>query len=290
MLYTDVNEFQWQVDNFGSTYTDTGFGTNLPGHANAFTKGANTQMLVGIAEDCYGIELIFSGGSTSTGARLAMTDLLIDPAAGVGGSGSSWTVAIANLFTSATCRGSTGAFGHSFYFPLYLKAGTAIGGAHLDNASGTLGLRCGVRVFGKPSRPDLLKVGTKVQTLGATTSSATGVTVTPGTQAMGSYSASLGTLNLDSWWWQLGIGLSQTTITNTVTSWDIAANATNKVICAQDIMSNTVGTVEQSSKNALGPALPIRKISSGQDVYVRAASISGAPLATWGAVVYAVQG
>ena len=49
------------------------------------------------------------------------------------------------------------------------------------------------KLFGKPTRPELLRVGTKVQTYGAVTASTSGTAITPGTNAMGAYTASLGT-------------------------------------------------------------------------------------------------
>lgn len=289
-MFTPVSDFNWQVDNYGSTYSDTGIGTNVPGNASVNQKGANTQLLTGLAEDCYGISIHFSGGSTTGTGRTQLTDLIIDPGAGVGGNGSSWSVLIANLLTGGPADGATGSFGHEFYFPLFLKAGTAIGAAHQDGTGSTQALRVAVRAYGKPSRPDLLRVGTKVQTLGATTASTTGTAVTPGTNAMGSYSSSLGTTSFDAWWWQIGVACAFNTQTNTASMWDAAVNATNKIIVAQGIRYNQVGTAEQSSKSAMGCCPPIRNVASGQDVYVRAAGMNGAPIGSMSAVVYAVGG
>ena len=290
MLWTAGNDFGWQVDNFGATYTDAGLGVNSPGHANANTKGANTQMLVGIAEDCYGILIGFSGQSATTVARRCLVDLLIDPAAGVGGAGSSWSVIIANLYANSPTFGVTGCFGYWYYFPLYLKAGTAIGTAHQNLVAGTLPLRVCVRVLGKPKRPDLVKCGTKVQTLGATVGTTTGTTVVPGTQALGNWSATLGTISNDCWWWQLGIGSNDTSMTAGGYLFDVGANATNKILCAQGIPYNVTGTIEQASMGAMGLIPPYKEISSGQDVYVRGVNGAGAPDSTMTAIVYALGG
>ena len=291
MLWTPGGyDFGWSVDNFGATLTDTGIGINSPGHANANTKGANTSMLVGIAEDCYGILIGFSGQSATTVARRCAVDLLIDPAAGVGGTGSSWSVAIANLYANSPTFGVTGCFGYWYYFPLYLKAGTAIGTAHQNLVLGTLPLRVSIMIYGKPKRPDLIRVGTKVQTLGMNVSSATtAVAVTPSTQSSTrSYSASLGTLSSDAWWWQLGIASNDTSMTAGGYFFDIAANATNKILCAQGIFYNVTGTIEQASKSAMGFLPPYKEITSGEDVYVRGVSGAGAPDSTMTAAVYAL--
>ena len=186
LLVPDSNTFNFQVDNYGATYSDAGFGTNAPGHANANTKGANTAMLGALAQDCYGLSITFSGGNTTTVVRRMMTDILIDPAGGT-----SWSVLIANLYANSPCLGTAGAFGYHYYFPVYLSAGTAVGAAHQDLVATTQALRVGIRAYGKPSRPELIRCGTKVTTIGATTATTTGVAVTPGTNAMGSYSATL---------------------------------------------------------------------------------------------------
>lgn len=292
MLWTPGNDFQFSVDNFGATYTDAGIGTNVPGHANANTKGANTALLAGIAEDCYGIAIGFANGNTAAAIRRQMVDLLIDPAAGVGNAGSAWSVAIANLYAnSPSFVGGTavGSFGYWYYFPLYLKAGTAIGAAHQDLVATTQALRVLVRVYGKPSRPALLRVGNKVQTIGATVATTTGVAVTPGTNAMGAYSATMGTTSFDAWWWQLGIGSADTTMTANNYLFDLAANATNKVLLLEGMPYIVVGANEQASKSAFGISLPIRNLAAGQDIYVRAAA-GAAPDTSMTAVAYALGG
>ncbi|QEX18489.1 hypothetical protein FRZ44_37960 [Hypericibacter terrae] len=288
MLWTPGNSFNWRTDNFGSTYTDAGLGTSVPGSGVANTKGANTALLAGIAEDCYGIAICFSGLSSSAGIRRSIVDLLIDPAAGAGNAGSSWSVAIANLYCNNPAF-TLGATGQRYYFPLFLKAGTAIGAALQDVAATAAAARVCVRCFGKPTRPELLRVGTKVQTLGATTASTTGVAVTPGTSAKGSYSATLGTTSFDAWWWQLGIGSNDSSMTANSYLWDIAVNATNKIIVAQDIGYGVVGTVEQAWKDAMGCCPPMYDVASGQDVYVRAAA-AAAPDSSMDAIVYALGG
>jgi hypothetical protein len=290
MLWTPGNSFGWSVDNYGATYTDTGLGTNSPGHANANTKGANTAMLSGLAEDCYGMSISFSGQSATTVARRCMTDILIDPAAGVGVGGSSWSVLINNLFAMGPTFGTSGAFGYHYYFPIYLKAGTAIGTAHMNGTAGTLPLRVAIRCYGKPSRPDILRCGSLVQTLNAATASTGGTNAfTPGSSAKGSYSASLGTLTRDSWFWQLGVGTTDTSMTAAGYLCDVAANATNKIMCLENVMYTVIGTIEQASKSAFGTNNPYQDISAGQDVYARAAC-SGTPDSNMFPIVYALGG
>jgi hypothetical protein len=293
MLWNAGNDYGWQVDNqtAGANWTDALMGINSPGHANANTKGANTNMLNGIAEDCYGILIGFSGQSATTVARRCMVDLLIDPAAGVGNAGSSWSVIINNLYANSPTIGTTGCFGYWYFFPLYLKAGTAIGTAHQNLVAGTLPLPVYIMVVGKPKRPDLVKVGTKVQTLGATVASTTGTAVTPSTSnSTRSWSATLGTISDDKWWWQLGIGSNDTSMTARSYLFDVGANATNKILCMQGIPYNVTGSIEQASMGAMGFLPPYKEISSGQDVYVRGISVGGAPDSSMTAIVYALGG
>lgn len=282
MLWTPGNDFQWSVDNFGSTYTDAGIGVNSPGHANANTKGANTGMLVGIAEDCYGIAIGFSGGNAAATIRRNLVDLLIDPAAGVGNAGSSWAVLIANLYANSP---SLIVGGYWYYFPIYLKAGTAIGSANQSLVAGTLALQVCIKIFGKPSRPELVKVGSKVETFGAVTASTSGAAITPGTSAMGSLTASLGTMAGDLFWWQCGLGFNDTTLVDEATLMDVlAGDGTNNVLCAENVMMMDNNS-EQSGKAAVGTRLPYRQVKAGANVYMRAAG-AAAPQGTPTCVAY----
>jgi hypothetical protein len=291
MFFPAGPDFGWSTDNFGSTYSDAGFGTSIPANASANVKGANTQVLAGIAEDCYGIMIVFAGGSASATIHRYLADLIIDPAAGVGGAGSSWSVMIANLY-APYC--SLGCGGVCYYFPLYLKAGTAIGFAQ-QAVVAAKAMRAGVRVYGKPKRIDAIRCGSFVDTLGAVTGSTSGTSITPGTNAMGSYSASLGSTTRDSWFWQAAIGYNDTTIgggtsISEATFLDVAASndgGTTKIVCAESILCN-FSTTEQGGKAPLG-ATNYREIPSGATVYVRGASTI-APNTTPTCVAYALGG
>lgn len=286
MLWSPANDFNWSVDNFGATYTDIGLGTNSPGNASANAKGANANLLTGLAEDCYALSICFSGANATTTIRRCLTDILIDPAAGVGNSGSAWSVLIANLAANSPSFGTDGSFGYWYYFPIYLTAGTAIGSAHQDSVATIQALRVSIRAYGKPSRPELVKVGTRVQTLGAVTGTTSGTAVTPGTGVKGSYSATLGTLNFDAFWWQLGVLSSDTSMTANGYLFDVAVNATNKLIVAENVPYVVVGTAERASMGAMGSGCQ-RNAVAGDDVYVRGAA-AAAPDSTMTAVVYAV--
>jgi hypothetical protein len=244
MLYTEANHFNWSVS------TDTALPGDgavvLTADGSSHTKGSDTAVLAGLAYDCYGIQLQFQAGNTDTTARRSMVDLLIDPAAGIGNAGSSWSVLINNLLMSSPATNEA-LSGYHFYFPLFLPAGTAIG-ARVQDLVGGEDVSISATILGQPTRPDLVKVGTQVQTLGATTATTSGVSVSPGvTGSMGSYSASLGTLDRAAWWWQLGTGLNDATYSAFRVWWDIAHDATSKYICATGIMSCTFGTLVRNT-------------------------------------------
>jgi hypothetical protein len=288
VFFPHGSDFGWSVDNWGATLTDTGIGTNIPGNASANVKGANTQVLTGIAEDCYGIHLMFSGTGATTVAQRHLVDLIIDPAAGVGGAGSAWSVIIANLLFNASRLGTSGAFGTHFYFPLYLKKGTAIGLVHQSSTT-TTALRGCVRVYGKPKRIDAIRCGTKVQSLGPVTGSTSGAAITPGTSAWGSYTASLGAISGDKWWWQGGIADNDTSRTARGQLVEIAANVTNKIKCG-DFNYGVVGTIEESFKTAFATHPNYKEIASGQGIYMRAAGLGGAGDSTTYCAAYALGG
>ena len=269
MLFNEVNEFNWTADNFGTTYSEAAFGTGMTtGAAN--TKGTAVTLLSGatVTEDVYGIALKFIGGSAAATVRQFLADLLIDEAGGT-----SWSVKIANLIVDAPSFFDTG---YSYFFPLYIKAGSSIG-MQAQCQAATIALRCAVKVFGKPSHPHLLRVGTRVETLGANTATSDGVAITPGNLALGSYTASLGTLANDNWWWQMGFAVNDSSITSAAYHFDVkAGDGTNDKLCIEGIMS-AGSTAESFGKTAFGYGLPIRRVAAGSNVYVRAAAVGSAP-------------
>jgi hypothetical protein len=282
MLFTPKNEFHWSVDNFGATYTDAGFGASATSGGSANTKGAAVSLIAGasVTEDVYGIAICFSGGNASAAVRNYLADILVDEAGG-----SSWTVRIPNLLVNSA---ALGAGGYWYYFPLFIKAGSSIGFQQQCGVASTA-LRCGVKLFGKPSRPDLIKAGSKVEAIGVNTGTSQGTAITPGTSAMGSYTAALGTAANDNWWWQGGFATNDTTQTTLLYLLDIAAgDATNKKLCCENLrITNT--TAEFMGKGHTGTRDNIRHIKAGESVYARAAGIA-APDNTCTVAAYGLSG
>lgn len=277
-----MNEFGWTVDNFGATYSDTGIGTSVTSGA-INTKGTAVSLIAGasVTQDALGIAVGFSGGFLATNVRQFLADLLIDPAGGT-----SWSTLIPNLVVNSPCLHNGG---YWYFFPLYIKNGTSIGMQH-QCSTASIAMRGLVKLFGKPSRPEMWKVGSKVETFGANTGTSGGTAITPGTSAMGAYTASLGTTANHLWWWQGGLAINDTTQTNVAYLLDVAAgDATNKKICAENIPLVNAGTAEQTGKSAIGTRGPYRHIKAGELVYMRAAC-SGTPDSSITAVAYGVGG
>lgn len=265
MLYTDVNEFNWSVDNYGATYSDTTLGVQVTAHASAHTKGTAVELISGatVTEDVYGVSLFFCGARVSTGTRRFFVDLLVDEAGGT-----AWVTRINNLLVNSPT--SDRGF-YSYYFPLFIKAGSSIG-AQQQCSTGGQTLRCGIKLFGKPSHPHLVKVGSKVETFGADTSTTSGTSFTSGTGEMGSYSASLGTTAGNLFFWQVGMATSDASITGGHYAMDVACgDATNKKTCISHLTLNFDGT-EGCGKPEFGDEIPYRLIAPGAEVYVRSAT------------------
>ena len=290
MLYLPPSDFNWSVDNFGSTFTDAGFGTNVPGNASANVKGANTNLINGIANDCYGVSICFSGANTSLTARRQLTDLLIDPTAGVGNAGSTWSVAIPDLYSNSPALGPAGATGCWYYFPLFSPKGSAIGAAHQDSSGSTAALRMGVRLFGLPSRPDLMRVGTRVEAIGVTSASTSGFAIVPATGALSGFTAAIGTLSQPAWWFQLGIGSADASMTTNNYWFDLGADTSSPRLLLVGIPYGVVSTAEQAWKGAFGVYGPPEfDVEAGASLVARAAS-GAAPDNSMSVIAYALGG
>lgn len=268
MLCTNANEFNWSVNNYGSTYTNTGFGTQITAHASAHTKGDTVELIAtaALTEDCYGISISFVGGNAAGTAKNFLVDIMVDEAGGT-----SWSVKIPDLLVGSPAITQRN---YRYYFPIFIKAGSSVG-ARMQANVGALTLRCGIKLLGKPSRIELLKYGHTVETYGvqpATNSS--GTAITPGTSAMGAYTASIGTTSRDYWFWQMGWATADGSITAGQYAFDIAVgDATNKRLCIENI-GCTIDGVEASGKDAFGDGSNILLVPSGSSIYGRAACVT----------------
>jgi len=286
MLFTGVSGFLFSVDNFGATYTSAAFGTAVSQSASANTKGADIEILsdASVTEDCYGIAICIMATNAAAATRNYLVDIKTDPTGGT---------AYATIINNLIAMGNSAATGGTwYYFPLFIKAGTAIAAAsQCQVGSGTANSipRIGVRLFGKPRSLELLKYGSFVRSFGADTANSRGTAITPGTSAIGAYTASLGTTAENLWWWQGGMSTTDASTTESSLFIDVAAgDATNKIICAHHIKQN-VSAGEHAGKMAFGIVPPLMPIASGANVYIRAACTT-TPDSTNTCMAYALGG
>ena len=244
------------------------FGTSIPGNATANTVGAWTSCITSIAFDIYAIQITITDNNTNATARSSVLDVGIDPAGGT-----SYTAIISDLIGSQAGGSSLG--GMAYYFPLYIKAGARIGARTTQNvASATC--RVMIRVYGKPSRPDLIQWGTKVITVGTKETASSGQALTAGNTNAESAYISLGVPTMSCWWWQLGFGITNATTTGLGYQIDLArGDATNKYDIIKNLQFQAT-TAEAVAKwpdwQGWGPAGP------ESTIYVRG-SCSGTALA-----------
>ena len=275
---TGGSRSNFQVDNFGAN-PSANIGTSvIPGTSGA--EGAATQLLTATAQDALGFYVFVSNGSTTTAIKSHLLDIGIDPA---GGTAYVWEI------SNIVCGQSAGApsCGWSFFFPMRIKAGSTVA-ARVQGSNATPGtLRVAIRLYGQHASPENVPTGTFSETIGTITGTQ-GVTFTPGNAADGTY-VSLGTTVKAMWWWQIGVQISQATLSANNTYVELAwGDATNK----QTITRVQVST---STAEAEGNLLPVSlfdcfcPVPAGSTIYIRG-RCSGAPDSGYNGVAIGIGG
>lgn len=202
-------EWQWQFSSVESTRPAAALGTSITPGNN--TKGSYAQILssANVAHDVWGLLINFNSNNVGAAARDTLVDIGVDEAGGT-----SYTVAIPDLLASCAGATATGGGGIYYYFPLAIKAGSSIAArASINNATvGTL--RCHITLFGKPRYPGLTRRAAGVRAFGITAASSRGTTVTSGTTGEGTAALLASSIGSGNWWWQVGMGVNDTTMTN----------------------------------------------------------------------------
>lgn len=217
-------------------------------------EGSYTQFLDGSTAwpagsgDGYELYLEFGDVNVSGGGHSVLATIGIDPAGGT-----SYTEWIHDLLITGAPTGSLGQIGYRF--PLRIPNGASLAVKAQDsNASppATPHIRCQIKC--QPTRPELIRYGTKVVTFGANVASSSGTAVTEGTVSEGAY-AQLGVaLTEPLWAWEFGWSSDAAAFAATLVYSDIAiGDATNK----RRVIHNGrafIGTVEYINKDdALWP-------------------------------------
>jgi hypothetical protein len=177
--------------------------------------------------------------------------------------------------------------GQRFFFPYYLKAGTAIA-ARAQCSQASITMRVAIRVIGQPSNPAAVPVGQFSETIGTITNSQ-GVSFTPGTSADGSWT-SLGTTAKAMWWWQIAYSIANGTITAEQTHIELAhGDGSNKHIIVKLTHAGTTAEVCADLMGGNHSLSCFRPVPAGATLYVRG-RCNGAPDTGYNAVAIGIGG
>lgn len=285
MLAPRSNDFGLIIPSHEARPAST-WGASVTPAQNA-TSGTYSTVISGssVTEDVYAIEIFVHGIAVSTAATDSLTTIGIDPAGGT-----SFTDYIPNLLTSyAGTLGNTLGYGLTYFFPLWIKAGTSIGARGSINR-GTVGTqRVVVRLYCRPSRPDLLRVGTFVRSFGADTASSCGTAVTAGTTSEGSFTqlgSAIASADHELWFWNVACApLNLAAMSNAQVVADLGiGDASNKKIAIYDqiIATDSVEANYASYRGAYTTGV------AGDLVYARAQS--SVATTSFSAIAYGVGG
>lgn len=292
MLATVGNRFNWWATNIGTLTTGvTSLGTTVTADASVNTVGTTVELLSGatVANDVYGIQIMANNYFAAASARNMLINIRTDPAGGT-----SWTTVIANLATIAQgLPGSTTGGSNScavwWYFPLFIKAGSSIG-ANVQCSVGGVSGGIGATVWGRPTRPELVRVGSYVTTLGANTGTSAGTSVTPGTNgADGTYVQMGSNLTANHWWWQAGFGINDTTVAGGAYYMDLArGDGTTRDLIMENQLITTTSSEQCGVPNVQQPN-SYCEVPTGVGIYGRM-SASSTPDSSVTMVAYGLGG
>ncbi|MCG3204081.1 MAG: hypothetical protein KCHDKBKB_00784 [Elusimicrobia bacterium] len=286
MLYTpnEATHF-WTLDNFGANPSATPGTSVTPGISNA--EGSWTEIIsdTNLTQDTYGFFLWIHSNAvaTPTTGKNFLLDIGTDPAGGT-----SYSAIISNI-VCGSAGPITAAGGHQFFFPIFIKAGTAIA-ARIQGSHGTAtASRVGIKLYGQASRPEMFPTGSFSETIGTITNS-NGVSFTPGNAANGSWT-SLGTTTNPLWWWNIAYQVDNGTITAEYTYIELAyGDGSNKHIIMermhQGTTSEQTGSILNGNTNFFECYAPV---PAGSTMYIRGRCLN-APDTGYNAVAIGIGG
>jgi len=224
-----------------------------------------------ITEDCYGLFIAVRANGGGGSNKLLAINVGVDSAGGT-----SYVTIIPDLL-----------FGNAvdvhYYFPIYIKAGSAV--AIQTNCSHGSNIQCAMQVYGKPTAPETIAWGSKVIAYGVT--GRAGVAVTAGTAAEGSYTE-IGTVGSDDrpFWWQYGVNVTDTTMVSDRIGVDLAIGdgsnfrqITNNSLILTDTSENVTRHANMMNQG-YGPAAP------GEKLYARMQYANGTADTGWSIAMY----
>lgn len=253
MLGVPRNQWGWVVSPAISTVPGTSV-TPGSGTKGSWALIANAAT---VANDVYLLRIWVNAGNTSNAQRDLRVDIGVDPAGGT-----SYTVLVADLVCSQAA--SSADCGFWFTLPIFVNAGSQIAARAQSNSTSTV--RVAIFLFGRPSNPAVVSVGSFSESL--TASGNAGTAVTPGnSSAWGSWT-SLGTTVKNLWHWNIGCGFANTT--TTALAYNVALSYGNGSTYQQigpSIRVHLPGTAERTSCINFGEYW---EVPAGSTLYARA--------------------
>lgn len=240
-----ANKFHGVITNGGGQPSGT-VGTSITPGNNTFP--AYAQVLSATAFETFFCVVHAHANDVAAQARNTLLNIGIDPAGG-----STYVTRIPNLLVACAVTMASLGGGVFYGFPLYIPAGATLAAqASINNATvGTL--RCVLRLFGRPSRPESLVCGSYIDSFGEATSTSTGTEVTPGTTSDGAYTQLGSNTAKPYWWWQTGFGANDSTLGSNQIVLDLAyGDATN-----QHLISGEIFVALNASSEAIAKPLHI---------------------------------
>lgn len=269
------NNFGLINPSYGTTRpSNTGFGITVAPLAGSY--GAYVQLFAALSEPAYGILVNINSNTGSAASRSTVIDIGIDEAGG-----SSYTARVTGILCGGAAAMSAG--GLWYYFPLFVPAGASIG--IRANGSVTTAIRVFASLMQRPARPEMVRVGSLVDTLGV--SGSVGTVIVPGTTSDGSWTL-IGTTTHRCWSWQVGLQVAVADTAWTAGNLFVGlavGDGTNFDIIIKDQLFITTTT------EAISNYLPLnfeRDVPAGSNIYMRAQSSSA--LDAYTAAAYGLGG
>lgn len=280
-----VGEFTAREGSHLTSRPAVDYGTSLTPGNNAY--GTAVQVGVNTTLECWGLHINVNSINVSAAAKDSLTQIGIDFSGGATFPVTPTKYNSITLLTSCAANYASNGHGVNYYFPLYLPAGTSIMARGSTN-NGTVGTQnVNWIVYGRPKNPEAVRRGQFVQSMGIVEAGSNGTTLTPGTTSEGT-AVSVGTVDVESWYWEWGRGCNDSTMTATAMHTDILMGASSGPVIVENLVSGSA-SAEAIRKPASLEKAPIYSVAAGTEIFARM-QCSGAVDSNNSVAVYAVQG
>lgn len=262
-----ANDFN-SVVSYGTTRPSaTITGTSVtPVTTNAYSNP--TQIGTTLTQDCYGMYIQINSGFTATVFRQIAIRLIADyTGAGTLAAFNAGQILVDGLVGSQAVTPTLGG-GVWYHFPVFIPAGTAVGVAARSSVTTVVGVA--IRFMTAASNPSLVKRASFVQTIGLTlgAGTVTGVSVTPGQAAEGTWT-SIGTTTNRTWWWQFACQHSDTSMTALNYHVDLGVGTSSTVVDTI-ILDHFVRTTADEGFQTIPTIIGVEKVvPAGSTIWAR---------------------